>query len=289
MKARVVKCLSGACEVKVGNEQIICAIRGRLRSEKKSILVGDYVDINREAKVIEEIFERKNELLRPPIANIDQVIMVIAPKPKPDYFLVDQVMINAAQNKVKVILVINKQDLVTEVFMRECNEQYKGVVHKIIKTSFKEESGIEKLRKTLKNKFSVLVGQSGVGKSTILNKLCGTNQATGELSAKVERGVNTTRSSEVFKIKDGGEIVDTPGFSMLSLKKIAPNELASFYADINKYTKDCKYSTCNHIRKSAEECGVIDAITRGKLNPTRYARYVELYNMYTIEWNNRYK
>lgn len=289
MKGRVIKCLSGVCEVKCGKQVLSCALRGRLRVEKKSVLVGDYVEVDLSTKTVEDVLPRKNELLRPPIANVDQVLMVIAPRPKPDFFLVDQVIINASQNGIKTILVLNKKDLFTDMFVRDCKEQYNGVAAKMLETCFLENDGIEKLRKLLKNKFTVLAGQSGVGKSTLLNQLCDAKQQVGELSAKIERGVNTTRVSEVFSIPTGGELVDTPGFSMLSLKSIQPNELASFYADIEKYTRDCTYSTCNHIRKSVDECGVVNALDRGKLNPKRYARYVELYNMYKIEWDKRFK
>lgn len=289
MKGRVTKCLSGVCEVKTPTGVFSCVLRGRLRAEKKSVLVGDNVVIDEKVLAVEDVLPRKNELLRPPIANVDQILVVIAPKPKPDFYLVDQVIINAAQNGVKAILVLNKKDMFNQTFVRDCKEQYDGVVGKMLETCFLDSDGIDKLKKLLKNKFTVLVGQSGVGKSTLLNAICGTHQETRKLSSKIERGVNTTRTSEVFEVDGGGQIVDTPGFSMLSLKTIQPNELASFYADINKYTRDCLYSSCNHIRKPSSECGVIRALERGRLNPKRYARYVELYNMYKMEWDKRYK
>ena len=289
-KGKIVKIINGSAIVKLQKQKLECAFRGKLRAQNQTILVGDYVECDVNNLTIEIVCKRENQLLRPPIANVDQVLIVLAPKPKPDFFLVDQVIINSIQNDVKPILILNKKDISDEYFLRDAKEQYGEVVSKIIETSFVDNIGVNKIKKLLKGKTTVLIGQSGVGKSTLLNLICpDVKQEVGELSKKIERGVNTTRSSEIFDVISGGEIIDTPGFSLLSLPNIEPSKLASFYADIEKFTHDCAYSTCDHIRKKAYECGVMRAVENGKLNPKRYARYVELYNMYKIEWAKRYK
>lgn len=285
----MLKGISGYYSVKTKNGIVNAVVTGNLKKEEK-ILIGDNVEVasNDYGKdaVITKILPRKNSLVRPTVANVDQLIIVISEKPKPDLFLVDKLIINCFVNNIEPILAINKTDIVTNKFLTNIVSQYKNVVKHIVLTSAANKN-VEDLQRFLTNKVSVFAGQSAVGKSSILNVLNPSiNQSTNELSKKVERGKHTTRVCEIFEF-DQCLIIDTPGFSMLEFNNFEPNQLESYYPEFNKH-KPCKFNTCVHINSASNNCGVISALNNGEINAERYERYVILYNKLKDAWGKRY-
>lgn len=230
------------------------------------------------------MYERKNTLVRPPISNVDQIVVVIAPIPKPDFTLIDKLIINAKMLNIDVIIVVNKNDV--ENLYKKVKNEYEKVVSKIISTSAKNNDGVNELKDMLKYKLSCFVGQSAVGKSTLLNAINPKiNAETGGLSKKIERGKNTTRYSEIY-VFDDILIADTPGFSLFDLD-IDFNDIKYYYPEFEKYT--CKYLNCNHFNENENECEVIKNVNLGNINKERYLRYKEIYKQVKEKWQNLYK
>lgn len=234
--------------------------------------------------VINSVFDRFNTLIRPPICNVDQIVLVLAPVPKPDYMLIDKLIVNANMLNIDIVLVINKAD-VNDIF-DEVASEYHSSVSNIILTSAYTNIGIDKLKEQLKGKFSCLIGQSAVGKSTLLNALNpNINAETGTLSKKIERGKNTTRHSQIYAFDDI-LIADTPGFSLFDLD-CQFDKLKSYYPEFSNFK--CKYLDCNHVNEDISECGVISAVQSGLINQNRYDRYKELFLNLKEKWQNKYR
>lgn len=262
-----------------------CIPRGNLKLNK--LFVGDIVRIEKDEYsnhfVIESVEDRVNTLLRPPLSNVNQIVVVLAPTPKPDYLLIDKLIINATMLNIGIILVVNKSDI--DTIYKEVYDQYHLCVDEILEISAKKNLGIDKLKEILKEKFSVFVGQSAVGKSTILNCLNPEIFAkTGELSVKIDRGKNTTRHSEIY-VFDGIMIADTPGFSLYDLE-IEHDEIKYYYPE---FKNNCKYLSCNHINERANECSVIQDVEKGLINKDRYDRYKQLFLEIKSKWDKKYR
>ena len=287
MNAQVVKCLSSECIVEQNGKMFAVSLRGKLKQHSQSVLVGDFVTLGENNIIIESVMPRKNKLIRPYVANVDQIVVVVSQKPKSDLMVVDQIIISADKQEIPVILVVNKIDISSAEFAKDIKIDYKNVVKKIVEVSAKTGENIDKLKKLLDKKLSVLVGESGVGKSSIINALLGKNQQTGELSSKIPRGKNTTRSNEIFFGENGSKIIDSPGFSALTLGTVDPQDLWRNYTDFVPFASNCSYTSCNHIKSA--NCGVLQAVESGKLSKNRYERYCRLYEKYKQEWQNRYK
>ena len=236
--------------------------------KKEGIFVGDKVECQN--GVIERVLERKNLLIRPPLANVDTMIIVIAFQPKPDFLLVDKLLVFCMVKGIIPILCINKSDL-SENFVSDVKKIYKNVVD-IVSISTLDRS-VMKLKKYIKG-ITALAGQSAVGKSSIINALLGEKLATiGDFSKKVMRGKQTTRLVELYDLKNGNYLADTAGFSKLSeeLLLINENELKDYYPDFIKYAHECKYKSCQHL--SLKDCGIVKAVREGKISKTRYENY----------------
>lgn len=274
------------------NIKYICDIRGNIKKGEK-VLVGDYVEIeenkyNKNKKIITKLHNRTNCLVRPPIANLEKLFILISPKPEPDLILVDKLLIYAIQNDLIPYIVINKSDMAETEFVENLINQYTSVVEKIIVVSAKEQRNLEELREELKDSFSAFAGQSAVGKSTLLNNLFeGLNLRTNDLS-KIERGKHTTRQCEIFSFEDGIRIADTVGFSMLDLKEIEPLELHTYYIEFDNYAENCKFKNCTHINETIKSCGVIKALNDNLLNKERFERYVNIYAELKEVWERKY-
>ena len=251
------------------------------------LLVGDNVELIKNDfsndYVITKVLPRKNEILRPKVTNIDQLLIVVSKTPKPDFYLVDKLIINAYANNIDPIIVINKLDLFTREEIDDIVNQYKDVVDSIILNSA-IESNLSSLKDILKGKVSVFAGQSAVGKSSLINCIDNNiNQSTNILSRKVERGKHTTRECTIFVLKDNIMIADTPGFSMLELN-IKYNELKDYYPEFSGY--NCKFYNCTHTSENG--CGVKEDVNLKKINNDRYNRYLELFKQLKEKWEREY-
>lgn len=270
----IIKGIGGFYYVKSADANITeCRARGIFRRSGIKPTVGDRVEF--ENANIEKIFPRKSYLIRPAVANIDNLVIVIAAKdPEPDLFLTDKLAVAAAYSGIRPIICINKSDLA-------CGDAiaciYSDAGYETLIMSCKEESDTKPLLDIIDGKVSAFAGLSGVGKSSILNMITGQNTMTGEVS-KINRGRHTTRHVELFEIKKGTYILDTPGFSSLLLGDIcdikAP-ELEGYFPEFQVGLKECRFKGCSHINEP--ECGVKSRVECGKISQSRYDSYVQLY------------
>ncbi|NMD37888.1 MAG: ribosome small subunit-dependent GTPase A [Christensenellaceae bacterium] len=232
---------------------------------------------------LEDILPRKNRLVRPPVANVELMGIVISPRPRPDYFLVDKLLVEAYRQGIKPLLIYNKCDMKSAV-----DEPFKAYDKSIecFNVSAVKQIGLDALRERLKTGISCFAGQSGVGKSTLINAILGTELETGKISRKIQRGRHTTRSVELIK-KDGIAVLDTPGFSIVSnLDDMQPEELQNYYPEFKAFIGKCKFSPCYHL--SEPECAVLNAVEQGIIHKDRMDRYHVLLDEVYQNWRNRY-
>lgn len=273
-KGLVLKKLSDKFIVEIENQTYLIPARKNLK--KQGIYVGDYVNINMDEQIIEKVLPRTNKLTRPPMANLEQLIICISDQPIPDFSMLDKLLIFAEVNNIKPIICYTKTDRSTT------NQTYLETVYgkhyAVISTSSKSNKNIDAVKKCLSGKISAFAGQSGVGKSALINAIFGDEKVKiGNLSAKIERGKNTTRHCELFKTEDF-YIADTPGFSALdeTYLPIPEADLARFYPDFLEHLPNCKFSSCVHINE--KQCAVKNALESGKVDNDRYQRYIKIYN-----------
>ena len=243
-------------------------VRSARNLKKDGIFVGDKVECKND--VIEKVLERKNILVRPPLANVDTMIIVVAKEPKIDFLLVDKLLVFCTVKGIKPILCINKSDL-SESFVKDVEKIYKDVVD-IVSISTLDKSVLN-LKNYIKG-VTALAGQSAVGKSSIINALLGKEIAVvGDFSKKVMRGKQTTRLVELYDLGNENYLADTAGFSKLSeeLLIVNENELKDYYPDFIKYAHMCKYKSCQHLK--LDDCGVVKAVSEGKISKIRYENY----------------
>lgn len=248
-----------------------CKIREVLKKQREKILVGDFVEF--ENGVITKIIQRKNFIKRPSVANIDQIIIVSALKePELDLHQLNRYISLAKYYDIKTVLCFNKDDLKWDKHLREkIKKIYEPLGYKIVYTSATEHNGIKSFEKLLSGKTSVLCGNSGVGKSSLVNAINPTlNLRTKQVSEKTQRGTHTTRHCEIIMLNDTSRIVDTPGFSNARFDFLLPADVDLLFSDIAKYRNECKYSDCLHIKEDG--CNVLNNID--KIDPTRYESYL---------------
>ncbi len=259
---------------------IECRARGIFRKSGITPLVGDSVEIsinpdNDMEGAIEVINPRKNRLIRPPVANVTQVAAVIAAaNPRPNLYTLDKLILSAEKINVKILICVNKTDL---EIGQEYIDIYKNAGFDTLMLSAKENTGTDILKERLKDEITVFAGNSGVGKSSLLNRILGCERLeTGEVSLKVERGRHTTRHSELIEIDGGGYIIDTPGFSSFELSDIDASELCGMFREFNDYKEGCRFLDCSHTVE--KDCAVIEALSEGKISRSRHESYVKLYD-----------
>lgn len=270
----ILKGIGGFYYVSTDKGTFECRARGLFRKQKITPLVGDSVllksvDETNKTALLYEIFPRKNEFIRPAVANVTQLAAVISSEnPKPNLFLLDKLLVSAEAQGVEILVCINKTDLNSG---KEYSEIYKKAGFEVIECSAETEKNIDLLKNRLKGKINVFAGNSGVGKSSIINKLLEEEIfETGEISKRAERGKHTTRHTELRELPFGGFIIDTPGFGSMEIfnKEIS---LDMLFREFKEPKNNCKFLDCRHL--SEEGCGVKAAVSDGKIPASRYESY----------------
>ena len=283
MQGKIIKGIAGFYYVHVVESGLYeCKAKGVFRKEKIKPLVGDFVEIDildeaeKKGNIV-EILERKNELIRPAVANIDQALVVFAvTKPKPHFNLLDRFLIMMESKEIPVILCFNKKDIATEPEIQELNEIYGTCGYQMVFTSALEEENVDEVKALLHGKTTAIAGPSGVGKSSLINIFQpDANMETGSISEKIERGKHTTRHSELIWIEDNTYIMDTPGFSSLYTNAFEKEELKYYFREFTAFEGQCKFIGCDHIHEPG--CAIKQALEDGKIHPVRYKNYLEMY------------
>lgn len=292
MEGVIVKGVAGQYVVRVKEEQFTCKARGILKKKGIKPLVGDRVVIQLDVYdetlgIIEDVLPRKTSLIRPPVANVTQAVVVFAIKqPDPNINLLDKLLAICEFSGLKVVLCFNKVDLDSDHLLKNMEDIYKGAGYEVISTSATDKVSINALRHALKDEISVFAGPSGVGKSSLLNEVHpGIRLEVGGLSEKIGRGKHTTRHSELMVLPSGGMVVDTPGFTAMDITIIELEDLSHCYIDFLPYLEDCKFNNCMHINEPG--CGVKKALENKKIHKSRYDSYV--YFVKALEEYRRYK
>ena len=282
MTGKIVKGIAGFYYVHDKSSRIYeCRAKGIFRNRKIKPLVGDDVEftiLNEEQSegTIDAILPRKNELIRPASANVDQALVVFAiTHPEPNLNLLDRFLVMMGVQDVPVIICFNKIDLCGEELMESYRSIYETAGYQVVFISTYEKSGMTELQELLKGKTTVLAGPSGVGKSSLTNFLLPeAGMETGGISEKIQRGRHTTRHSQLFCVEEQTYLMDTPGFSSLYLD-MKPQELKYYFGEFAPYEDECKFLGCVHIGEKV--CGVKDAVNNGALSKSRYENYLLIY------------
>ena len=276
---RILRSLSGFYDVQTGKGMVTCRARGILRKEGSSPLTGDMVEITveRGKGMVEKILPRKNSFIRPAVANIDALVVFAANvNPVTEPYLIDRVAAIAGDQEVPVYLCVNKCDLDPAVDLVRI---YENAGFTVIRTSAETGDGVEELRSRIEGKLVAFTGNSGVGKSSILNRLAPELQlATGEVSEKLGRGRHTTRHVELYRLGENTYVADTPGFSSFDTDQmdvILKENLQYAFPDFGKYIGCCRFDDCSH--RKEPDCAVRIAFENGEIEKTRYDSYLKLY------------
>ena len=260
----------------------------KLRHQKMTPMVGDRVRFSpgqgEENGWLEEILPRKSVIERPSVANADMLMLVVASVPQPDMMLIDKLILCAAKGGMTPALCVNKIDLGGDL-AEEIRAEYAGTQLRVFAASALTGEGVETLREAMRGKVTCLAGQSAVGKSSLLNALFGLELETGGLSRKTDRGRHTTRRSEMMAV-DGMLVLDTPGFSLLELESMEPQDFAQLYPEYNALAGACRFQPCLHDREPG--CAVHAAVDAGGLSAVRWMRYRELLAEVRENWKGRY-
>ena len=274
---------SNVYQVAEGEKIYKCLARGKLKKEKISPLVGDEVEftitnLEKQEGVIEQILPRKNELKRPKMANLTQLILVVSMKmPSPDLLLLDKQLVFAEFMGLKATIVLNKVDLEDKEEIDRIAKLYESIGYKVIQTNAKEGIKVGEIKTLLEGETTAFAGNSGVGKSTLINSIFEQELTQeGDISDKNQRGKNTTTSTTLYKYKENSYIADTPGFSTFEINEIPKEDLCHYFVEFVPYLDKCEFQGCSHIKE--ENCGVKEALNSSKISLQRYENYVKIYN-----------
>ncbi len=283
MQGKIIKGIAGFYYVHVeGQGTYECRAKGIFRKDGVKPLVGDdvLVDVLDDAQMtgnIREILPRRNALLRPAVANVDQALVIFAiVKPQPNFNLLDRFLIRMERQGLPTIICFNKQDIASAGEKEALRQAYGICGCRVLFFSALENEGVEEIRALLQGKTTTVAGPSGVGKSSLINRLSPqAGMETGTISRKIERGRHTTRHSEIIALGEASYIMDTPGFTSLSIAEITKEELGQYYPEFVQYEPYCRFSGCAHM--SEPSCGVKEAVEDGRISRVRYENYRVLY------------
>jgi ribosome biogenesis GTPase len=261
-------------------EVVNCRSRGKVRQSaresQRALLVGDRVRLSLAGgePVVEATLPRTSELIRPPIANVDLVLVVIAAaNPAPNLLFADRLLVSVERAALEALVIVNKVDLVTTDAAEDLAGYFQRAGYSTFRTSAKGLPGVDEVRLALKGRTATVAGASGVGKSTLINALLpGSSRETGELSDKLSRGRHTTRHSELWPLPGGGYLADTPGFTALELEVLEPRQLAEFFPEMANLHGDCRFVGCLHEKEP--DCAIKTAVASGEISEGRYAHYL---------------
>lgn len=277
-EGRIVKALSGFYYVADGDQVIQCRARGLFKKKDAKVnpLVGDWVTydaVGDSEGYVMEVGKRTNELLRPPVSNVDQAVLVFSlHEPMFSSLLLDKFLVHTENTGIESIIVLSKADLASEDEVGQIVEKYERIGYRVIPTSTRDQRGIAEIREELRDRITVFAGQSGVGKSSLINQLFpGVSLQTGDVSQKLGRGRHTTRHVELIPLDEGGYVADTPGFSSLDFVGISELELAESFREFARLSDSCKFRGCLHL--SEPGCAVRTALEAGELYTDRYEHY----------------
>lgn len=285
LKGLIVSNISNTYNIEIETENKIykCTARGKFKNDEITPVVGDKVEIEitnieKNEGVIEKIIERANYIKRPKLANLSQIVFVISMKmPKPDLLLLDKQLAFAQYIGVNPIIVLNKIDLERQEQIDCIANLYKKIGYTVITTEAKTGKGIDEVKQVLKNKITAFSGNSGVGKSTLINQIFNTDiTLEGKISQKNKKGKNTTTNICLYKIDEHTYIADTPGFSTFDIYEIESEDLDQYFIEFSKYLANCEYKGCNHIKEQI--CGIKHAVDNNQIDKDRYERYCKIYN-----------
>ncbi|MBO7345245.1 MAG: ribosome small subunit-dependent GTPase A [Clostridia bacterium] len=271
MQGQVYRASSDSYIVNIDGKSVKCKARGILKIKSDGICVGDYVEVD--GGVITKVLERKNKFVRPNVSNVDLIVAVISPEPKPDYYLIDKLYLNAVKEDVEMVIAVNKTDINPMLF-DEIKKEYGGLGINVFSLCAQTGEGVDYLKGLVNGKLTVLAGQSAVGKTSIINSAFSLNLLTGSVSEKILRGKHTTTKSEIFEI-NGVRLIDSPGFAVIDAM-VSVEELPDCYPEYLKVACECKFRGCKHV--SEPDCKVKELVKNGELSAQRYGRYVEIYN-----------
>jgi len=265
------------------NKIYTCNARGKFKNDEISPVAGDRVEFEITDKekglgVINEIHDRANYIKRPKMANLTQIILVLSMQlPKPDLELLDKQLAYAEYMKIKPIICLNKIDLEDIEVVEHIKELYEKIGYEVIKTNAKESVGVEKIRELLKGNVTAFSGNSGVGKSTLINSIFEKDiTQEGLISKKNKRGKNTTTQVNLYNIGKDSYIADTPGFSTFEISEIESVDLCHYFIEFVPYIQKCEFVGCSHVKE--QNCGIKSAIEEGEISKERYDRYCKMYS-----------
>lgn len=293
MQGLIIENISNLYKIKIDNKIYEANARGKLKKEEITPVVGDNVKIqildeeNKKA-IIEEILPRTTYIKRPKMSNITQLILVVSSKnPKPDLLLLDKQLAFAEYLGIKSVIVLNKTDLDKKRDFEKIKTVYENIGYKVIKTVAKGKEGIEDLEEELKGNINAFSGNSGVGKSTLINAIFkDTITQEGEISQRNKKGKNTTTSTVIYEIDKNTYIADTPGFSTFDISEIEYRELDKYFKEFKPLLENCEFVGCTHIKE--KKCGIKQALEQGKVDIGRYERFCKIYEELKEKYKYKY-